>query len=171
MQISDKQVKEFQRIFKEDYGEDLSDQDAREAAGNLIGFFELLFEVWHRDQRRKQQLKESPNGFHLPEGEYYNCFICHETVSGETSWYNKHGITCLICKEALRKRVVPVSVMKKRDTWLAMWEVRDLLGVHVSTVKKMIRTGELKARIIKNGEHEYFWVFLKKENDCLQKLS
>lgn len=49
-----------------------------------------------------------------------------------------------------------------------MREVRKLLGLHVSTIQKMIRTGELKARIIKNGEQDYFWVFLKKENECLQ---
>lgn len=167
MEISKDLIQELKDIHQEKTGKPLSDEDAIEGANNLTNFAKLLLDCAVRDHKRKLQLKESPNGFHLPEGEYYNCFVCHETVSGETSWYNKHGITCLICKEAFRKRIIPVSIMRDRDSWLAMWEVKRLLGLHISTIRKMIRTGELKARIIKNGEHNYFWVFLKKENKLL----
>lgn len=165
MEISKEQIQEFKDIYKKETGKELSDQEAFEGANNLANFARLLYDCALRDHRRKLQLQESPNGFHLPEGEYYSCFVCHETVSGETSWYNKHGITCLICKEAFRKRVIPVSIMRDRKSWLAMWEVRNLLDLHVSTIRKMIRTGELKARIIQNNGHDYYWVFLKKEND------
>jgi len=167
MKIPKDLIQELKDIHQEKTGKPLSDEDAIEGANNLANFAKLLYDCAVRDHERKLQLKESPNGFHLPEGEYYNCFVCHETVSGETSWYNKHGITCLVCKEAFRKRVIPVSIMRDRDSWLTMWEVRKLLGLHSSTIRKMIRTGELKARIIKNGEHDYFWVFLKKENELL----
>jgi len=46
-----------------------------------------------------------------------------------------------------------------------MWQLKDKFGFHYQTVKKMIRLGELKARIILNENKEpYFYVFLKKEN-------
>ncbi|MBU1143658.1 MAG: helix-turn-helix domain-containing protein [Firmicutes bacterium] len=167
MKIPKDLIQELKDIHLEKTGKTLSDEDAIEGANNLTNFAKLLLDCAVRDHKRKLQLQESPNGFHLPEGEYYNCFVCHSTVSGETSWYSRHGITCLVCKEALRKRVIPVSVMKNRDSWLAMWEVKQELGLHYSTIQKMIRTGELKARIIKNGKHDYFWVFLKKENELL----
>ncbi len=167
MKIPKDLVQELKDIHQEKTGKTLSNEDALEGANNLTNFAKLLLDCAERDRKRKLQLKESPKGFHLPEGERYNCFICHNVVSGESSWYSKHGITCLICKEALRKRVIPVSVMRNRDSWLAMWEVKKLLVLHHSTILKMIRTGKLKARIIKNGERDYFWVFLKKENRLL----
>lgn len=167
MQLSEERIEEFKRIYKEEYNKELSDKEAFEAATNLANFAQLLFECAQRDHRRKLKLEESPNGYHLPEGEIYTCFICHNNISGETSWYSKHGITCMVCKKALDDKVIPTSVMKDRNSWMAMWELKDKLGLHHSTVQKMIRTGELKARIIKNGEHDYFWVFLKEENSNL----
>ena len=51
-----------------------------------------------------------------------------------------------------------------------MWELKDKFGIHPGTAKKMIREGELKARIIKDKEgRDCFWVFLKKENEDFLK--
>lgn len=45
--ISQKLIDEFKQIFKEKYGVEYTDTEAREAAGNLVGFFELLVKI-HR---------------------------------------------------------------------------------------------------------------------------
>ena len=164
MQLSEERIQEFKRIYEEEYGKKISDEEAFAGATNLANFAKLLFDCAQRDHGRKLRLKESPNGYHLPEGEIYHCRICHSNASGKTSWYNKHGITCMICKKALDDKIIPTSVMYDRKSWMAMWELKDKLKLHHSTIQKMIRTGELKARIIKNCEHDYFWVFLKAEN-------
>ena len=52
MSLSDKSIQEFKEIFKKEYGKEYTDAEAREAAENLIGFFELLIKV---DQRNKQK--------------------------------------------------------------------------------------------------------------------
>ena len=53
--LSDKSVQEFKRIFKEEYGKELTDSEARDSAESLIGFFQLLIKV---DQRNKQKEHE-----------------------------------------------------------------------------------------------------------------
>ena len=52
MSLSDKAIQEFKEIFKKEYGKEYTDAEAREAAENLVGFFDLLIKV---DQRNKQK--------------------------------------------------------------------------------------------------------------------
>lgn len=52
MALSDKSIQEFKEIFRKEYGKEYTDSEAREAAENLVGFFELLIKV---DQRNKQK--------------------------------------------------------------------------------------------------------------------
>lgn len=167
MQLSDESIQEFKRIFKEEYGEDLDDATAREYGQNLVGFFEVLFEVDMRDRQRQAKLKESPNGFPIPNKDGYSCWLCRNTNRDWEYWYDKNGMKCPPCQKALDDEVVPEHVMHDKDSWLSMDDVKKKLGLHHSTIQKMIRTGELKARIIQNNEHNYFWVFLKKENEIL----
>ncbi|MCL4353462.1 hypothetical protein M1615_03300 [Patescibacteria group bacterium] len=59
MQLSDESIQEFKEIFKKEYGKEYTDSEAREAAKNLVGFFDLLIKV---DQRNKQNKNKSNAG-------------------------------------------------------------------------------------------------------------
>lgn len=48
--LSQKLIDEFKKIFKEGYGVDYTDLGARGAANNLVGFFELLLKIDHRNR-------------------------------------------------------------------------------------------------------------------------
>lgn len=54
MPLSDKSVQEFKGIFKKECGKEYTDAEAREAANNLVGFFELLIKVDRRNKQKKQ---------------------------------------------------------------------------------------------------------------------
>jgi len=168
MQLSDEQVQEFKKIFKEQYGKEIDDKEAWEAAHNLMGFVELSYEVWRKEEQRKLRLKESPNGFAVPNDVGYSCRLCGITNLEQEYWYDENTLKCPICQKALDEGVVPPSVMHDKKSWISMYDVQKKLDLHNATVRKMIRTGDLKARIIKDGEHDHFYVFLKEENALLQ---
>jgi len=44
MHISKKHIKEFKRIYKEEYGKELSDEEAYDAAYRVAGFARLAFD-------------------------------------------------------------------------------------------------------------------------------
>lgn len=46
--LSPETVEKFKQAFKRKYGVEYSDSEAREAAHNLLGFFELLLKVDRR---------------------------------------------------------------------------------------------------------------------------
>ena len=166
MELTDRQIKEFQKIYEKEKGEKLSKKEAAEAAYNLINFFRVLYDCEMRDRRFKTKLKTNPKGFYIEEGETYSCLICGRNITGKEGWYDKYGNKCLICQNALNKKVIPGYICRDRDSWYGTWELKDKFGIYSATAKKMVREGELKARIIKDeNNNPYEYVFLVKEND------
>ena len=51
--LSEKSIQKFKKIFKEDYGVEYSDEEAREASENLVGFFDLLYKIDKRNKNKK----------------------------------------------------------------------------------------------------------------------
>ena len=52
MSLSNKAIQEYKDIFKKEFGQNLTDAEAREQGERLIKFFEILIKV---DQRNKQK--------------------------------------------------------------------------------------------------------------------
>lgn len=167
MQLSDKRVQEFKDIYKEEHGKELPDAEARKAAQGLLDLAELLCESATKDIARKRKLKENPDGFYL-EDDTYSCLICHRSITGEEGWYDKWGPKCLLCQKAVESGAVPVYVCKDSDSWYAMWELKSEFKIVHQTAKKLMRQGELKARVVMTEEGApYEYIFLKKENPRL----
>ena len=55
--LSKKLIDEYKQIIKEDYGIELSDQDAFECATGLVSYVELLMKI---DQQTKTESKKQP---------------------------------------------------------------------------------------------------------------
>lgn len=55
MQLSDKQIGEYQRIYKKEFNKDISKEGAREQGLKLINFVKLIFE--DSSNKDKKQLK------------------------------------------------------------------------------------------------------------------
>lgn len=162
--VSDASLAEFKRIYKKKYGKDISDADARDAAQRLLNFFKILIDVDKKERARQFKLKEHPKGYHLTDGTY-SCCICKKYVSGETSWYDKHGIKCMVCQRAVEKRQVPISVCKNKGGWYATWELEYYYKLKPPTTRKFIRNGTLKARVVPHEDGSpYFYLFLVKDN-------
>lgn len=167
MQLSDESIEEFKAIHKKHYGTELGDAKARESAQNLMNFVKALYDCWKTDIKRKWRLKTEPNGFHLTDGTY-NCSICYTAVTGEKSWYDKWGAKCLLCQKAVETGAVPGFACRDCNSRYLIWNLKSDFGIHSSTVRKMVREGKLKARIVMSeNDQPYEYVFLKKENPRL----
>lgn len=50
--LSDKAIKEYKEIFKNEFGQDLTDAEAQEQGERLLKFFKILIKI---DQRNKKK--------------------------------------------------------------------------------------------------------------------
>ena len=166
MAISDENVQEFKEIYKEKNGKEISDAEAREAAENLAGFFNILWECSQREARLERRLKTDPDGF--PVEGCFSCLVCGNGINEVTGWYHWGGPRCLICHKAIKDGVVPSFILKHRDSYYSMWKLKYSFDIKSQTAKKYIKEGKLHPRLILNENgtvHEY--IFLKKENPAL----
>ncbi|MFA6145933.1 MAG: hypothetical protein WC697_01195 [Patescibacteria group bacterium] len=166
--LSKKSLKEFKKIYKKEFGEEISDQEAFKQGTNLVNLFKLLYEVDHRERGWKKKLEENPKGFHLTDGSY-SCCICGQNVSGDNSWYDQNGIKCLLCQEAIEDNIIPPEACHNKDSWYAIWEFDYYFKMKSATVRKFIRQGKLKARIIlnENGRTHLEILMIKENPDVL----
>jgi len=164
-ELKPEQIEEFKRITKKVHGKDLTDEEAREGAYGIAQlaelFLEMAIEQYHRDKR----MEKEPNGFHLEEGHVYSCCICHDSISGQQTWYDQSGIKCMLCQRAINRRIIPRSVCTKPDSWVPSWRITRDLHIHTSTIRKYIRNGALRVRnILDEDGGIHYQVFLLKDN-------
>lgn len=92
-------------------------------------------------------------------------------MSHENTWYDKHGMKCMLCQKALDKRVIPVSVLKDEDSWYSMHDFDYYFGIKRQSIRKLVKEGKIKSRIIpKSDGRVHCELFLLKDNpDVLVK--
>lgn len=162
---TEEDIEKFKELLKKEHPDkQFSDSEARESAQSLLNLVSVLWDCWRDEEMRKKRLEKEPKGFMLEDGR--TCCICRETSN--QIWYDKHGMKCMSCQNALNKRIIPVSACKNEDnkTFFTSYDLQRDLELHSSTIRKMIREKKLTPRNIptENGQGTHYQIFLKKEN-------
>ena len=53
--VSEKLVKEFRKIVKEEYGKDITMSEASQIANGLVDYFDLLAKLYHKQKTNKEE--------------------------------------------------------------------------------------------------------------------
>lgn len=161
--LTEKEFSEFKKICDKEGIKYETEAEYRESANNLLRFVEISYDMAKEEFFRKEQLKNEPNGFALAS-EGRTCYVCSTSVHGEI-WYDKWGLKCMNCQVAFKKKVFPGYILKDRDNnrHVTDSKLNWKYKVHPQTLKKLVRDGKLKPRVIPNGP----MIFLKTENPDL----
>lgn len=160
-------IEDLKRIYKEDRGVELTDQEAREAYNSLMGLTKIIYDQWVRDNQRKQKLEENPGGFHLTDSGQYNCILCKHGMQNETTWFDKWGLKCIDCQKAIDKKIIPGSLLKKDgdQKYYTRFDLEYYLLLKTVKVNKLIKEGVLKSRVIEStNNYGDTYLFLIKDN-------
>lgn len=138
-----------------------------EEIGQFVRFGELLEGIHRRLEGWKERLKTEPDGFPITYG-IYDCNLCRRSMRDNEGWYDQYGLKCPLCRKAVDEGIVPGSAVLDDKTWFSVTQLSTKYGWHHTTVQAKARSGELKARIVKNLDSKpYLYVFLKNENTQL----
>lgn len=159
--ISEESLDRFKKICEDQGIKYDSEAEYREAANNIVGFFDVLIKMDQEEQIRQRRLEDEPEGFPL-EGDGRNCPLCGRHYEGEDLWYDKWGFKCLDCQEALRKKIVPGYVFKdyRNEKHITDSKLARVSDLHIRTVRKLIQRGDIKARKLPHG----LYLILKRDN-------
>ena len=61
MKISEATIEEFRQAVKEDYGKDVGPAEASEILRTLVGYFDLLAKIHHREQAENNYDNKTSN--------------------------------------------------------------------------------------------------------------
>lgn len=161
MSLSPKAIREYQEIYKKQYGKEISYEEAREAGERLVRLCKIVFDSHVEELKLKEKLKNHPKGYSIMDGKTYSCGICHASIKDEQLWYDKWGKKCLACQDAVNKRIIPGRICYNDKLWYATWEFDTYFKLKAPTVRKLMWQGVLKARVVPQSGFE---VFLMKEN-------
>lgn len=159
--ISDESLAEFKRISDEKGIRYESDLEMKESAQRLVSLFDLLIEMDMAQRALKKRLETEPKGFSM-EGEGRNCSLCGQMVYGTAGWYDKWGFKCMNCQDAVNKKKVPGSLCGdyNHEKYVTDSTLSWKSGLHIQTIRKLIRQGKIKARQIPRGP----FLILRKDN-------
>ena len=162
--LNDKDYEEFKMISEKEGITYESDFEMKQSADNLIVFFNILVEIDQAERSRKKRLETEPKGFSLA-GEGRNCSLCTRGVYESDGWYDKWGFKCMDCQNAVDKKIIPGSMCGDYDHKKCITDssLSYKTGLHIQTIRKLIRNGKIKARQIPNGPY----LILRKDNPKL----
>lgn len=163
-ELTDSDITEFKKLCDKNGVAYDTDVEYREAAQNMLGLAELLLDIYRDQKAQELRLRDHPQGFAFPaEGRI--CPLCKYGISGDM-WYDKWGMKCMDCQQALNKKIVPGYVFKDHDNerHITASQLSWKFNIKLQTIKKLIRLGEIKARVVSSSAHGDTLVFLRTEN-------
>lgn len=163
MTRTDQQFLEFKKSLEKDHDKELSDEEVQKAIDLVEFLAEVAVDIVMKEAGRNEKLKGCPKGFHLEEGG--TCTVCGEYATGENSWFDKDGIKCIACQQAINKRIIPRSLGKHKDSFYTAIELDIFFNLKGRILNSFIRQGLLKERAIPGiNKGRHLRVFLLKDN-------
>ena len=163
-QVSDESLDKFIEISEKEGHEYKTREDARQAANNLVDFVDVLIQIDQEEKARVRKLEKHPKGYAI-QAKGHTCPLCGNCLFDVEMWYDKWGMKCMNCQNALNKKIVPGYVFRdyRHEKSVTDSTLSWKMDIHIQTLRKLARQGKLKARLIPNGPY----VFLRKENPDL----
>jgi hypothetical protein len=106
----DKAIQNIKDILEKEHGREFTWDEATEGLGSIKMLAKIVCEIAMEDSRRKELLKENPEGYHLRNGGI--CEVCYDHYSDKNTWYDKHGLKCINCQKAINDKVIQKHNLK-----------------------------------------------------------
>ncbi len=169
MKSEQQQLEELKIAIDKVHNRPITNEEARQAYHLLKLLTESAVKHIFTEADLQTKLKDNPKGFHLEERG--SCGVCGKPAVKENSWYDKNGVKCIPCQKALDKKVIPLFVIKNKESWYSNHDLEIYFNIDRYSLKKYVKQGLLKKRTIALNEKQvHLELFLISDNkDVLPK--
>ena len=156
-------LKKLKTMLEKEHGRAITDEELDYAYRLVTHLADTFYNGTLKEIYHKKKLEGNPKGFHL-EGNF-TCLVCGLSAKNENSWYDKNGIKCILCQNALDKKLIPKSVIRNKDSWYSIFEMERLFNIDRTDLTKYVKSGLLKRRIVPSGRKKpHLELFLIRDN-------
>ncbi|MFY9311543.1 MAG: hypothetical protein WAQ28_21035 [Bacteroidia bacterium] len=162
--FSEKKIQEIKKALEKGCGREVTSKEAHQALGILYMFIEHSKDIVDEENRKQELLKKHPKGYYYDRKEG-NCLVCGKIASEENFWFDKYGLKCAKCQKAINTKVIPVSVIKNKESWYSKDELDEYFNINQVELKRYIKQGLLIAHTVFGEKKKiHFQLFLIKDN-------
>jgi hypothetical protein len=160
---SDKLIQKIKDALEKEHNREFTWEEAKKMTWEMKTFAEIAMKMADVEMQRKKRLEESPKGFHLEESQ--PCELCGKRVVDTDSWYDQNGTKCIHCQRAINEKIIPVSILKNKESWYSQLELEQDFNITKNFLGKYLKQGILKDRKILNDKGKlHLQLFLIKDN-------
>lgn len=156
--------KEIRKTLEKENGRSLAEEEVDQVERFLKTLVEITVDQVLTEAEWLHKLEQHPGGFEL-DGAGRTCPTCHTAMGKRACWYDKRGLKCKACQQALDKRIIPASLMTKPDSYYTEIELELKFDLKRPVLNAWIKKGIIKPRVIPaldKGTHVR--LFLRNEN-------
>ena len=157
-------IQQVKESLEKGQGHEVTWEEAEKAQSDLQILAHIVYDSYQKDHQLKLQLKKNPKGFPVEKGG--SCALCGGVTSLENSWYDKNGVLCLPCHEAIKSETIPVSAIKDKDSWYSKMELQTYFNLKGTDLRKSIREEYLiNSCVFTKNKKIHFELFLISKNE------
>ncbi len=142
-------------------GKEVTDEQAEKVLDFLYLLAPLALNITLREAKWEQKLQRHPNGFAVV-GKKYPCGLCGQGRDADQMWYDRFGLKCIACQQALEKGIIPGEIVSDDTLFYSEYDLKHYFRLEGKALREWIKKGLLKPRIIPNadGKGKHYRVFL-----------
>lgn len=164
MKLSDKEIQKTKNVLEKQHGREITWTEATQATALLHQFAELAIDMAKEEKRKQELLEKHPKGYYYDRKEG-SCLLCGEAGSRENLWFDKYGLKCVKCQKAVDTKIIPVSVIKNKESWYSKDELNKYFNITSPELRKYIKQELLIERVIfGEGKKVHLQLFLINDN-------
>jgi hypothetical protein len=164
MEESEKGIQKIKEILEKQHSREFTWEEATKAYRDMETFARIALAFAEKELKMQELLKQSPKGFYYQK-EHGKCALCGDAAFGENSWYDKYGLKCTICQNAIDQKVIPGNLAKNRESWYTQYDLQSFFNISKKELIKYIKSGFLNDRVIHTASNKvHLQLFLLQDN-------
>lgn len=146
-------------------GREVTDKEVEEVAQFMRSLSHIALDQYLEESRREEKLHLFPDGYSFDK-DGFSCGICGLPAPINKSWYDKYGLKCEECQQAVNNGIIPGEITAQPDLYYSDQDLNRYFNLDDKAVNRWIKKGLLYPKVITkiNGKGKHYRVFMLSEH-------
>lgn len=121
-------------------GREVTDKEVEEVAQFMRSLAHIGLDQYLEESRREEKLQQFPDGYPFDK-DGLSCGICGLPAPINKSWYDKYGLKCEECQQAVNNGIIPGEITAHKDLYYSDYDLESYFNLDGKAVNRWIKKG------------------------------